>query len=324
MPPSITDVPGILVGHAQDDDALTGCTVVLALDGAVGGVDVRGGGPGTRETDLLDPTANVSVVHAIALCGGSAFGLAAATGVVDWLAERDIGYPTRVRKVPIVPAAVIFDLGLGRSDRWADAALGYTACQSAGPSAGEGCIGAGAGASVGKLLGMAGAVKSGVGAWSETLADGTVVGALAVCNAVGDVYEEASGRIIAGARDPQSGRFVGSMALLRSPAFQAAIPTAPNHENTTLAVVATDARLTKAEVNKLAQMAQDALPRTIRPVHTPFDGDTVFALATGRRAGPVLAILGAVAADVLVRAIERCVMMATNAGGLPTARDLLG
>jgi L-aminopeptidase/D-esterase-like protein len=324
MPPSITDVPGIQVGHAQDDDALTGCTVVLALDGAVGGVDVRGGGPGTRETDLLDPTANVAVVHAVALCGGSAFGLAAATGVVDWLAERDIGYPTRVRKVPIVPAAVIFDLGLGRADRWADAALGYSACQAAGPSTAEGCVGVGAGASVGKLLGMAGAVKSGVGAWSETLADGTIVGALAVCNAVGDVYAEASSQIIAGARDPQHGGFAGSMSLLRSPAFQAAIPTAVSSENTTLAVVATDARLTKAEANKLAQMAQDALARTIRPVHTPFDGDTVFALATGRRAGPSLAVLGAIAADVLARAIERCVTLATGAGGLPAARDLQG
>jgi L-aminopeptidase/D-esterase-like protein len=324
MPSSITDVPGILVGHAHDDQALTGCTVVLTPDGAVGGVDVRGGGPGTRETDLLDPTANVSVVHAIALCGGSAFGLAAATGVVDWLAERDIGYPTRIRKVPIVPAAVIFDLGLGSADRWADAHMGYVACQAAGSPAAEGCVGVGAGASVGKLLGMAGAVKSGVGTWSETLADGTIVGALAVCNAVGDVYEEASGHIIAGARDPQSGQFVGSMALLRSPAFQAAIPTVIKDENTTLAVVATDARLTKAEVNKLAQMAQDALPRTIRPVHTPFDGDTVFALATGRRTGPSLAVLGAIAADVLARAIERCVLMATGVGGLPAARDLRG
>jgi L-aminopeptidase/D-esterase-like protein len=322
MPPSITDVPGILVGHAQDDQALTGCTVVLTPDGAVGGVDVRGGGPGTRETDLLNPTANVSVVHAIALCGGSAFGLAAATGVVDWLAEHDIGYPTRIRKVPIVPAAVIFDLGLGSADRWADAQMGYAACRGAGPSAAEGCVGVGTGASVGKLLGMPGAVKSGVGAWSETLADGTVIGALAVCNAVGDVYDEASGQIIAGARDVQSGRFAGSMALLRSPAFQAAAPTVLKGENTTLAVVATDARLTKAEANKLAQMAQDALARTIRPVHTPFDGDTVFALATGRRTGPGLAVLGSIAADVLARAIERCVLMATGAGGLPAARDL--
>ena len=322
MPPSITDIPGILVGHAHDDQALTGCTVVLTPDGAVGGADVRGGGPGTRETDLLNPAAAVSVVHAIALCGGSAFGLAAATGVVDWLQERDIGYPTRIRKVPIVPAAVIFDLGLGRSDRWADAALGYAACEAAGPAAMEGCVGVGAGASVGKLLGGPNAVKSGVGTWSETLADGTVIGALAVCNAVGDVYDAADGRLIAGARDPQQGGFADTMALLRLPAFQHAMGGTLSGENTTLAVVATDAQLTKAEATKLAQMAQDALARTIRPVHTPFDGDVVFALSTGRRAGQHIAVLGAIAADVLARAIERSVWMASGAGGLPVARDL--
>lgn len=322
MSHAITDVPGVLVGHAHDDDALTGCTVVLTPAGAVGGVDVRGGGPGTRETDLLDPTANVSVVHAIALCGGSAFGLAAATGVMDWLRERDIGYETRVRKVPIVPAAVIFDLAIGSADRWADAPLGYAACAAAGPATPEGCVGVGAGATVGKLGGIAGAVKSGVGTWSETLADGTVIGALAVCNAVGDVYREAGGRIIGGARDPRSGAFVDSMALLRQPPFQQALGKLMGAQNTTLAVVATDARLTKAEANKLAQMAQDALPRTIRPVHTPFDGDTVFALSTGRRRGQHIAVLGAIAADVLARAIERCVLMATSAGGVPAARDL--
>src|SRR5215208_1772987 len=147
MSPAITDVPGVLVGHAQDLAALTGCTVVLTLDGAVGGVDVRGGAPGTRETDLLAPTAEVAVVHAIALCGGSAFGLAAATGVVDWLGERDIGYPPPIRKVPIVPAAVIYDLGPGRSDRWPDMAMGYAACAAAGPAVAEGCVGVGTGAS---------------------------------------------------------------------------------------------------------------------------------------------------------------------------------
>jgi L-aminopeptidase/D-esterase-like protein len=322
MPPAITDVSGVLVGHAQDEDSITGCTVVLATDGAVGGVDVRGGAPGTRETDLLAPTATVSVVHAIALCGGSAFGLAAANGVVDWLTERNIGYPTRVRRVPIVPAAVIFDLRPGADDRWPNAALGYAACVAAGRSVAEGCVGVGAGASVGKLLGMNGAVKSGVGTWSERLADGTVVGALAVCNAWGDVHEEASGRIIAGTRDPQSGRFADSMALLRLPHYQATMNVVLGGENTTLAVVATDARLTKAEATKLAQMAHDALPRTIRPIHTPFDGDTVFALATGRRAGPHIAILGAIAADVLARAIERSVLMASSAGGLPAAQAL--
>jgi L-aminopeptidase/D-esterase-like protein len=321
MSPRITDVPGVLVGHAHDLAALTGCTVVLTADGAVGGVDVRGGAPGTRETDLLNPTTMVSTVHAIALCGGSAFGLAAATGVVDWLRERNIGLDTGVARVPIVPAAVIFDLRIGRADRWADAALGYAACDAAGTMMAEGCVGVGAGATVGKLLAPLGMVKSGVGTWSEALSDGTVVGALAVCNAWGDVYREATGKIIAGTRDLSSGAFADSTALLRQRAYQLAMSDA-TAQNTTLAVIATDARLSKAEATKLAQMAQDGLARTIRPVHTPFDGDTVFALATGRRASLPLAILGAVAADVLARAIERCALEATAMGGLPAARDL--
>jgi L-aminopeptidase/D-esterase-like protein len=281
MPPAITDVPGVLVGHAQNLVALTGCTVVLTAEGAIGGVDVRGGAPGTRETDLLDPTAMVSVVHAIALCGGSAFGLAAATGVVDWLHEHAIGFDTGVAKVPIVPAAVIFDLAVGRADRWADSTMGYAACAAAGAIVTEGCVGAGTGATVGKLLGPAGAIKSGIGSWSETLADGTVIGALVVCNAWGDIYRQSDGRIIAGTRDPQSGRLIDSMALLRQPAYQVAANAAA--QNTTLAVIATDARLSKAQATKLAQMAQDGLARAIRPVHTPFDGDTVFALSTGRQ-----------------------------------------
>lgn len=322
MSPAITDVPGVLVGHAQDLEALTGCTVVLTTEGATGGVDVRGGAPGTRETDLLDPTAMVAVVHAIALCGGSAFGLAAATGVVEWLREHAIGFDTGVAKVPIVPAAVIFDLAIGRADRWANAEMGYAACAAAGAVVAEGCVGAGTGATVGKLLGSASAVKSGVGTWSETLADGTVIGALVVCNAWGDVYRQTDGQIIAGTRDPQSGQLIDSMALLRQPAYQATARAIPAAQNTTLAVIATDARLSKAEATKLAQMAQDGLARAIRPVHTPFDGDTVFALATGRRAGPALAILGALAADVLAHAIERSVLEAAGAGGLPAARDL--
>ncbi len=322
MSPAITDVPGVLVGHAQDLEALTGCTVVLTPEGATGGVDVRGGAPGTRETDLLDPTAMVSVVHAITLCGGSAFGLAAATGVVEWLRQRAIGFDTGVAKVPIVPAAVIFDLQIGRADRWADAGMGYAACEAAGATVAEGCVGAGIGATVGKLLGPAGAVKSGIGTWSETLADGTLIGALVVCNAWGDIYRQTDGQIIAGTRDPQSGRLIDSMDLLRQPAYQAAA-SATAAQNTTLAVIATDARLSKAQATKLAQMAQDGLARAIRPVHTPFDGDTVFALATGRRAGPPLAILGAIAADVLAHAIERSVLEATSMGGLPAARDLI-
>jgi L-aminopeptidase/D-esterase-like protein len=312
---AITDVPGVRVGHAHDLDALTGCTVVLAPEGTVGGVDVRGGGPGTRETDLLDPTAMVAAVHAIALCGGSALGLAAASGVAEWLREQGIGFNTGIARIPIVPAAVIFDLLIGRADAWADASLGRAACEAAGTTVEEGCVGVGAGAAVGKLLGPAGAMKSGVGTWSETLADGTVVGALVVCNAWGDVYAEANNTILAGTRMPGSNTFADARQLLRQPAYQAGLQMMA--QNTTLAVVATTARLSKAETNKLAQMAQDGLARTIKPVHTPFDGDTVFALATGQQPALPLAVLGAVAADVVAQAIERSVRLATPLGGLP-------
>lgn len=325
---SITNVEGVLVGHAHDTEALTGCTVVVTPAGSVGGVDVRGGGPGTRETDLLNPTTNVSQVHAVALCGGSAFGLAAATGVVDWLREHHIGYQTPLIRVPIVPAAVIFDVSIGRSDRWADATMGYAACAAASTTTAEGCVGVGIGATVGKVLGWQAAMKGGVGTWSETLPDGTVIGALAVCNAFGDVVDE--GRILAGARNVQEGGFANTMHMLRQEEtlkmFQerqrAHHTNTSEIGNTTLGVVATTARLTKAEATKLAQMAQDALPRVIRPVHTPVDGDCVFALSTGQRLAPPMMILGSVAADVLARAIQRAVTEAVPLGGLPAARDL--
>lgn len=321
MPASISDVPGILVGAAGDPQALTGCTIVRAVDGAVAGVDVRGGAPGTRETDVLDPSATVSVVHAVALCGGSAFGLAAAQGVMTWLREQGIGFATGVLPVPIVPAAVIFDLAIGSVERFADDAMGYAACAAAGAAVEEGCVGVGLGATVGKMLGPAAAMKSGVGSWSETLPDGTTVGAIAVCNALGDVYDE-QGAILAGARDP-SGGFADARRLLRRPEVLAGF-SRPVSNNTTLAVVATDAQLSKAEAGRLAQMAQTALPRVIRPVHTPFDGDTVFALATGRRPAPPLMVLGSVAAEVLARALMRSVTAAGAAGGLPAHQDVAG
>lgn len=319
--PTITDVPGVIVGHAHDAEALTGVTVVLTPEGAVGGVDVRGGGPGTRETDLLRPENMVQHVHAVALTGGSAFGLASATGVMEWLREQGRGFETGVARVPIVPAAVIFDLALGSAERFPDAAMGYAACAAAGRDVAEGCVGAGMGATVGKLLGIGAAMKAGVGTWGERLPDGTTVGAVAVVNAFGDVWRE-HGPIIAGARGPD-GRPADSSALLRDPrVLQAFGARAGAAQNTTIAVVATDARLTKAEAAKLAQMAHDGLARTIRPVHTPFDGDTVFALATGLRPAPHMVVLGSVAADVLARAVERAALEAVGMGGLPAARDL--
>jgi L-aminopeptidase/D-esterase-like protein len=319
--PAITDVPGILVGHAHDAEALTGCTVILTPEGATGGVDVRGGGPATHETDLLDPARTVDVVHAIALCGGSAFGLSAVGGVLRWLFENGYGLPTPDSRVPIVPAAAIYDLQIGRADRWADAKMGYAACAAAGVAVTEGCVGAGVGATVGKLLGSAHGMKSGVGTWSETLPGGVTVGALVVTNAFGDVFEEASGRVLAGVRHPDHGGLANAALLLRDERFQQpARFLAP--QNTTLAVVATDAYLDKAAAQKLAQMAQDALPRAIRPIHTPFDGDAVFALATGRRPAPSMLVLGTVAADVLARAIERSVTTAVALGGLPAYGDI--
>jgi L-aminopeptidase/D-esterase-like protein len=324
--PALTDVPGTLVGHAHDDEALTGCTVVLTPAGAVGGVDVRGGGPGTRETDLLNPVCTVNEVHGIALCGGSAFGLAAATGVVEWLRQQGFGYQTPMARVPIVPAAVIFDLSIGRSDRWADADLGYAACQHAAPATPEGCVGVGMGATVGKIQGFDAAVKSGVGTWSETLVDGTTVGALVVCNAFGDVWGD-DGRVLAGTRNREGGGFAGAPTMLRQAHIQDIFRQRHASDetvggNTTLAVVATDARLSKAEATKLAQMAQDGLARAIRPIHTPFDGDTVFALSIGERPRPHLMVLGSVAADVVAHAIRRAVMQAVSLGGLPALRDL--
>lgn len=325
---AITDVPGIRVGHAHDTEAITGCTVVLVdKEGSVCGVDVRGGGPSTRETDLLNPTASVNVVHAIALCGGSAFGQIAATGVVDWLYEQNIGYNIHVARVPIVPAAVILDLFIGRSDRWSTAAMGYDACVQATTHVVEGCVGVGIGATVGKILGNKSAMKSGIGTWSETLADGTIVGAIAVCNAFGDVRREGEG-ILAGVRDLAQGGFADASKLLRSPKVHRLLNQrrttndAQFAGNTTLAIVATNATLTKSEATKMAQMAQDALPRTIQPIHTPFDGDTVFAISTGQHPAPHMAILGSVAADVLARAIERSVTEATGLDGIPAACDV--
>ena len=318
---SLTSIGGIRVGHAHDVDALTGCTVILLPPDTVGAVDVRGGAPGTRETDLLAPQAMVQHVHALCLAGGSAYGLAAASGVMSWLNERDIGFDVRVARVPIVPAAVLFDLAMGRADRWPDAAMGYAACDAA--HAGrveEGCVGAGIGAAVGKILGMSRATKGGLGSAAITLPDGATVAALAVTNAFGDVRCDDGGAILAGARSPErNGGFADSARLLREAPAQLIFAGG----NTTLVVVATDARLDKTACTKLAEMAQDGLARTIRPIHTPFDGDVVFAVATGTQPSSHLVVLGSAAAGVVATAIERSVLQAVAMGGIPAAADLL-
>lgn len=306
---TIADVPGLSVGHASDLIGRTGCTVILAVDGAIGGVDVRGSAPGTRETDLLSPTALVDRIHAVCLAGGSAFGLAAADGVMRRLAERGIGMETGARPVPIVPAAVIFDLFIGSAEAYATAELGYEATLDAERAAvpDEGSIGAGTGATVGKLAGPAMASKGGVGTAGLRLDDGTVVAALAVTNAVGNVVAR-DGSILAGVRDGKGG-FIDADEILMAPGRQEAFSRFGM--NTTLAVIGTDAAIDRAACRKLAELGHDALARAIRPVHTMLDGDTVFTMATGSgstMSAADLLRLGAAATSVLIEAIERSVL----------------
>ncbi|MGZ3587089.1 MAG: P1 family peptidase [Candidatus Limnocylindrales bacterium] len=320
---TIRDVRGVRVGHATDPVGLTGCTVVLAPPGgAVAGVDVRGSAPGTRETDALRPTALVERIQAICLCGGSAFGLAAADGVMGWLAERGLGFPTNERPVPVVPTAVIYDLALGSAEAYPDAAMGRAACEAAelGDGPLEGSVGAGTGATVGKVAGPERAMKSGVGSAAVRLPDGTIVGALAVTNALGDVVVGRDGRILAGARDGQGGFLDATRALLAGRPGEAGPAGGPSAANTTLAVIATDARLDRAGCRKLAELGHDALALAIRPVHTLFDGDTVFTLSVGDRTVDPL-VLGVAAVEALRAAIERSVLTAAGLGGLPGLAD---
>lgn len=326
---AITDVPGIRVGHAQDDEALTGCTVVLCEAGAVGGVDQRGGAPGTRETDLMRTSHLVQRVHAVLLAGGSAFGLEAATGVVRYLEERKVGFNVRVARVPIVPAAILFDLDVGKAGVRPDAEMGYRACLnasygSAGPPA-EGNAGAGTGASVGKILGLGQAMKGGLGTASIDVGNGLVVGAIVAVNAFGDVVDPDSGEIVAGARradvGPLSigapGYFADTLHVMRSLVGRTTLAIA-RRGHTVIGVVATNARLNKEETNKVAQMAHDGLARAVRPAHTMLDGDTLFALATGKRRADVN-IVGSFAAEAVARAILRAVRAARPVAGLPSA-----
>ena len=319
----ITDVEGIKVGHYTDREGITGCTVVLCEGGAVGGVDVRGSAPGTRETDLMRPVKLVQEVHAVLLTGGSAYGLDAAGGVMRWLEERGVGFDVGVGVVPIVPAAVLFDLTIGDPKARPDAEAGYQACQAAtgGPVA-EGSVGTGTGATVGKLLGPKFATKSGLGTASVKIGKGLVVGAIVAVNAFGDVVDPDSGTILAGTRKPVVGGFVNTVKRMQGDLGQTLLGLA----NTTLAVVATNGYLTKEGANKMAQMAHDGLARSIRPVHTMFDGDTVFALATGKPTkkgkGADPSVVGTAAAEVLARAVVRAVRQAKSLGGVPAACDL--
>ena len=314
-----TAVAGLKVGHFTDPRRPTGCTVVLCESGAVAGVDVRGAAPGTRETELLAPTQTVEQVHAIVLAGGSAFGLDAASGVVRWLEERGVGFDVGPVRVPIVPAAILFDLALGDPSVRPDAAAGYAACSAASAEApAQGSIGAGAGATVGKLFGFERAMKGGIG-HAALRVGGVTVAALVAVNAVGDVVDPQSGRIVAGARGADGRPLGQTAALLRGEVPALALGGAA----TTIGVIATDARLTKVQATRLAQIGHDGLARTIDPVHTAIDGDTLFALATGRStstADPI--VLGAAAAAVVAQAVLNAVRHAAGVPGVPSARDL--
>jgi L-aminopeptidase/D-esterase-like protein len=349
QPPArgITEVPGIKVGHHTLAERPTGCTVILTEYGATGGVDVRGGAPATRETDLLEPRNMVSVVHAVVLSGGSAFGLDAASGAVRWLEEHGSGFDAGVARVPIVPAASLFDLGTGNKPGIRPGAdCGYRAAEAAndGPVA-EGNVGAGAGATVGKTgFGTGGgAMKGGLGSAAIRLPDGTVVGAIVAVNAVGDVIDPATGRVVAGVRTEDGRGLADARVLLRSGAllrrsgqpWPGASPVgrdgpAADEEgltNTTIGLVATNAPLTKAQAQKVAQMAHDGLARAISPAHSMLDGDTLFALGTGKLEIATdtsrLSLIGALAAEVMADAIVRAARQATGLPGLPAARDLV-
>jgi L-aminopeptidase/D-esterase-like protein len=321
----LTEVDGLRVGHHTLSERPTGCTVVVVDGpGATGGVAQRGGAPGTRETDLLDPGNLVDAVNAVVLSGGSAFGLDAAQGVVRYLEERGVGYKTGAGVVPIVPAAILFDLGFGGDPKIRPTAdCGYRAAMAATDAAvAEGNVGAGAGATLGKVAGRERSMKGGVGSAAIRLPNGLVVGAIVAVNAIGDVIDPATGQVVAGVRTADGKALADARKLLRDGSLlRAAAPRAA--ENTTIAVVATNARLSKTDVNRVALMADAGLARAISPAHTIGDGDTVFALATGRWSGEADAsIVGALAAEVLAEAIVRAAAQAAGLGGLPAARDL--
>lgn len=319
----LTDVGDIKVGHWTEKRRPTGCTVVLCESGAVCGVDVRGGAPGTRETDLLRPINTVQQVYGIVLSGGSAYGLDTASGVMRYLEEKNIGYKVGpVITVPIVPAAILIDLGIGDWKIRPTAESGYLACQAAttGKIA-EGNVGAGAGATVGKMFGAEFAMKGGLGTASVGAGKtGLIVAALVAVNALGDVRDPKTGAIVAGARAADGKGFRDSMAQIRD--GYGVLSRESSRMNTTLGIVATNARLTKDQATKVAQMAHDGFARAINPTHTPADGDTIFALATGTlRSRADAGAVGALAADRIAEAIVRAVMQAESIPGYPAYRD---
>lgn len=320
----LTAVDGLKVGHHTLKERPTGCTVILAERGATAGVDVRGSAPGTRETDLLSPTATVEQVHAIVLSGGSAFGLDAASGVMKYLEQRGIGFKLGTAVVPIVPAAILFDLAIGDGTIRPTADCGFAAATAASDGAvAEGNVGAGAGATVGKMAGRERAMKGGIGTAAIVLPDGLVVSAIVAVNARGDIIDPSNGRVVAGMRTPDGQGLADARTWLRAPSSPEPRTPSPDFlQNTTIGVVATNATLTKAQATKVAQMAHDGMARAIVPSHTTNDGDAIFALATGTRPAAPVDTIGALAADAMAEAIVRAVRAATGIPGYPAARDL--
>jgi L-aminopeptidase/D-esterase-like protein len=316
---TLTAVRGIRVGHHTLTERPTGCTVVLTGNGAVAGVDVRGAAPGTRETDALNPVNVVQEVHGIVLAGGSAFGLDAATGVMRYLDERGIGFKARSVNIPIVSAAVLIDLFIGNPKVRPAADCGYRAAQEAtSDPVAEGNVGAGAGATVGKIAGLDRAMKGGIGSAAIVMPDGLIVSAVVAVNALGDVIDPASGRVVAGVRTADGAGLADARALLRSGAPLRAF----SGENSTIGIVATNATLTKTQATKIAQMAHDGYARAIAPIHTLADGDTIFTLATGSHAGSAdVSRIGALAAEVVAEAVVRAVRKAVSIPGYPGLAD---
>ncbi|HUL20843.1 MAG TPA: P1 family peptidase [Thermodesulfobacteriota bacterium] len=323
--PSITDVPGIKVGHASDFQALTGCTVILCEEGAIGAVDIRGTAAGTRQIDPLTHLHLVDKIQAVLLAGGSAFGLDAAGGVMAYLEERRKGFDVVKTKIPHVPTAVIFDFGIGDFRVRPDRDMGYQACLNASPKVAEGSVGVGTGATVGKLFGTDRAMKGGVGTSSTHGPKGIIVGALVVVNAFGDVFDPLSHQILAGARlSEKSFRFANSSKLMERGVarkkFGETAPSAPHTSNTTLGVVATNANFTKKELHQVAQIAHSGLAKIISPLHTTFDGDLIFTISYGRKKADVNTV-GLLGEAVLIESVKRAVTTADGFGIIPAYRD---
>lgn len=315
---NILDVKGLKVGQAQNTEALTGCTVVICEKGATCGVDVRGAAPGTRETDLLDPVNTVQKVNAVVLSGGSAFGLECTCGVSDYLEENNIGFESGPCKVPIVVGAVLFDLAVGDYKIRPDKKMGYEACLNASETVlNQGNYGAGCGATVGKIKGSEYVTKSGIGSYSIKLDNGIVVSALVAVNALGDVYEE--GKVIAGALDDSKTKVLNSYELMKQGVTKGGFSI----DNTTIGIIATNAKLDKAQCKKISQMAHDGYARSIFPIHTPHDGDTIFTMATGEiETGADLTLIGSIAVEVMQKSIINAIKNAKGINGIPSYNDL--